>query len=56
VKSSRQNLFLNPGQLVKIETKPPNLGRRRCSLKLRELAETAGLNDYGAVALAIKHC
>jgi hypothetical protein len=23
-------------------------------LKLRELAETAGLNDYGAAALAIK--
>jgi putative transposase len=30
------------------------LGRRACGMKLRELAETAGLKDYSAAALAIK--
>jgi hypothetical protein len=30
------------------------LGRRVCGLKLKELAEVAGMRDYSAVALAVK--
>jgi len=30
------------------------LGRRVCGLKLRELAAVAGMNDYGAVSIAIR--
>jgi hypothetical protein len=30
------------------------LGQRRCAMKLKELAAASGLENYGAVAMAIK--
>jgi chromosomal replication initiation ATPase DnaA len=32
------------------------LGRRVCGLKLGELAQAAGMREYGAVAVAIRRC